>query len=107
MKALTAEQVASFHHNGFLYPIPALSPDETAYFLAGVDRLEAELGCSVAEADVKWRSHGYAHSPWFNELIRHPRILDAVEDVIGPDILVWTSTFFIKLRTASESNLVR
>jgi non-haem Fe2+, alpha-ketoglutarate-dependent halogenase len=96
MKALTAEQVASFQDNGFLYPIPALSPDETAYFLAGVRRLEAELGCPVAEAGVKWRSHGYAHSPWFNELIRHPRILDAVEDVIGPDILVWTSTFFIK-----------
>lgn len=96
MKALTAEQVASFHHNGFLYPIPALSPDETAYFLGGVERLEAELGCPVAEADVKWRSHGYAHSPWFNELVRHPGILDAVEDVIGPDILVWTSTFFIK-----------
>lgn len=96
MKALTAEQAASFRYNGFLYPIPALSVDEVAYFLAGVERLEAELGCPVAEADVKWRSHGYAHSPWFNELIRHPRILDAVEDLIGPDILVWTSTFFIK-----------
>ena len=45
---------------------------------------------------MKWRSHAYAHSPWFNDLIRHPRILDAIEDVIGPDILVWTSTFFIK-----------
>ena len=96
MKALTAEQVASFHHHGFLYPISALSPGEVAHFLAGVERLEADLGCPVAEADVKWRSHGYAHSPWFNELIRHPHILDAVEDVIGPDILVWTSTFFIK-----------
>ena len=45
---------------------------------------------------MKWRSHAYAHSPWFNDLIRHPRILDVIEDVIGPDILVWTSTFFIK-----------
>ena len=45
---------------------------------------------------MKWRSHAYAHSPWFNDLIRHPRILDAIEDVIGPNILVWTSTFFIK-----------
>jgi ectoine hydroxylase-related dioxygenase (phytanoyl-CoA dioxygenase family) len=26
----------------------------------------------------------------------HPRILDVVEDVIGPDILVYTATFFIK-----------
>ena len=96
MKALTQEQVDSFRYNGFLFPIPALTPDEIAVYLAGLHRLEAELGCAVADADVKWRSHAYAHSPWFNDLIRHPRILDAVEDVIGPNILVWTSTFFIK-----------
>ena len=96
MKTLTGEQVASFRHNGFLFPIPALAPEEIATCLAGLRRLEADLGCPVAEADVKWRSHAYAHSPWFNDLIRHPRILDAIEDVIGPDILVWTSTFFIK-----------
>ena len=96
MKALTQEQVESYRHNGFLFPVPALTPDEIAACLAGLERLETELGSPVAEADVKWRSHAYAHSPWFNTLIRHPRILDAIEDVIGPDILVWTSTFFIK-----------
>lgn len=96
MKALTQEQVSSYRYNGFLFPIPALAPDEIADCLAGVARLERELGSPVADADVKWRSHAYAHSPWFNKLIRHLRILDAVEDVIGPNILVWTSTFFIK-----------
>ena len=34
--------------------------------------------------------------PWADELVRHPRILDVVEDLIGPDILVYTATFFIK-----------
>ncbi len=96
MKALTEEQVDSFRYNGFLFPIPALAPEEIATCLAGLERLETSLGCAVADADVKWRSHAYAHSPWFNDLIRHPRILDAVEDIIGPNILVWTSTFFIK-----------
>jgi non-haem Fe2+, alpha-ketoglutarate-dependent halogenase len=96
MKALSPAQVASYRHDGFLFAIPALSPGEVADCLAGLVRLERELGASVAEADVKWRSHAYAHSPWFDRLIRHPRILDAIEDVIGPDILVWTSTFFIK-----------
>jgi hypothetical protein len=96
MKALTQTQVDSYRHNGFLFPIPALTPGEVATCLAGLHRLEADLGCPVAEADIKWRSHAYAHSPWFNDLIRHPRILDAIEDVIGPNILVWTSTFFIK-----------
>jgi len=96
MKTLTQEQVDSYHFNGFLFPVPALTQPEIADCLAGLERLETELGGPVAEADVKWRSHGHVHSPWFNRLIRHPRILDAVEDVIGPNILVWTSTFFIK-----------
>src|SRR5690348_7997325 len=88
MKALTQQQVDYYHHNGFLFPIPALTSDEVAICLAGLARLEHDLGCPVADADVKWRSHAYAHSPWFNDLVRHPRILDAVEDVIGPNILV-------------------
>ncbi len=96
MKALTQAQVDAYRYNGFLFPVPALTPEEVATCLTGLARLETELGGLVAEADIKWRSHAYAHSPWFNTLIRHPRILDAVEDVIGPDILVWTSTFFIK-----------
>jgi non-heme Fe2+,alpha-ketoglutarate-dependent halogenase len=96
MKALTKAQVDSYHFDGFLFPIPALTQDEVATCLVGLHRLESDLGSPVAEADVKWRSHAYAHSPWFNDLIRHPRILDAIEDVIGPNILVWTSTFFIK-----------
>src|ERR1700710_679200 len=96
MKALTQEQVNYYRDNGFLFPIPALTPHEIEFFLTGLQQLETELGGPVAEADVKWRSHAYAHSVWFDKLIRHPRILDAVEDVIGPHILAWTSTFFIK-----------
>ena len=33
---------------------------------------------------------------WMNDVVRNPRILDAVEDVLGPDILCWQSSFFIK-----------
>ncbi len=96
MKALTEEQLTYYRYNGFLFPLPALNQDEIAFFLASLEQFEDELGAPVAAADVKWRSHAYAHSLWFDTLIRHPRILDVIEDVIGPDILVWTSTFFIK-----------
>lgn len=96
MKALTQAQADAFRRDGFLFPIPALSAAEVAGGAAAVNRLEADLGCKVAEADVKWRSQAHVHSPWFSDLVRHPRILDVMEDVIGPDILVWTSTFFIK-----------
>ena len=38
----------------------------------------------------------YLILPWAARMARDPRILDVVEDLIGPDILIWTSTFFIK-----------
>ena len=34
--------------------------------------------------------------PWCDELIRHPRILDCIEDIIGPDILCWNVHLFAK-----------
>src|SRR4029453_15391031 len=33
---------------------------------------------------------------WLAELVRHPSVLDAVEDVLGPDILCWNTSFFTK-----------
>src|SRR3546814_9380306 len=33
---------------------------------------------------------------WMADLVRHPKILYAVEEVLGPDILCWQTTFFIK-----------
>jgi hypothetical protein len=33
---------------------------------------------------------------WINDMIRHPKILDAMEDLLGPNILCWNTSFFIK-----------
>jgi hypothetical protein len=93
---LTAEQVDRYRYDGYLYPIPALSPSEIAECLAGLARFEYWLGKPLTGADRKWRSAGYVFMPWVDALVRHPRVLDAVESVIGPNILVYTSTFFIK-----------
>lgn len=96
MSALTTEQVRQYEYDGFLFPMPALSPAERQVCLDGVGRLEAWLGTSMPEADRKWRSAPYTYLPWADDLVRHCAILDVVEAVIGPDILVYTATFFIK-----------
>ena len=96
MKSLTQAQVEAYREKGFIHPFPALSPAELAECRAGLERFEAELGSTVPKAEIKWRSHAYTHSPWFAKLATHPRILDVIEDLIGPNILIWTSTFFIK-----------
>lgn len=96
MKALTTAQVESYRHDGFLFPFPALDDGERLACLAGLARYERWLGTPVPQAENKWRTQPHALLPWYADLVRHPRILDIVEDLIGPDILVWTGTFFIK-----------
>lgn len=93
---LTAQQVEQYRWDGYLFPLPALSAEELAGCDAGLRRFETRLGAKLTEADRKWRSAGYVFLPWVDALVRHPRVLDAVESLIGPDILVYTSTFFIK-----------
>ena len=74
-------------------PGPRAAPEEAARYRAKLEAAEAAAGGSLPGA--------YRHKPhlvytWAQELIRHPKILDAVEALIGPDILAWESVFFIK-----------
>ncbi len=96
MKALREDQAAGFRRDGYLFPVPMLSADEIATALADLARYESWLGGPLPETERKWRTMPFVHLPWFNKLVRDPRVLDVVEDLIGPDILVWTSTFWIK-----------
>jgi ectoine hydroxylase-related dioxygenase (phytanoyl-CoA dioxygenase family) len=92
MKALTQAAIQQYQQQGYYAPVPALS---TAEAEAARARLEAyEAGADGMKGPLRHKSH--LLFTWLNDLIRHPRILDAVEDVIGPDILCWSSSFFIK-----------
>jgi non-heme Fe2+,alpha-ketoglutarate-dependent halogenase len=93
---LSSRQVEQYRYDGYLFPFPALSPDDIADCLAGLARYETWLGSPVNATDRRWRSASYVFLPWVDRLVTHPRVLDAVEDLIGPDILVYTATWFIK-----------
>jgi hypothetical protein len=84
-----------FANDGYVFPIDVL---DSAAALACRDELES------LEKQAKGRKLGnreqlnYPHVifRFAHRIACHPRILDAVEIILGPDILVWGSTFFIK-----------
>jgi len=98
LKKLTPAQVTSYERDGFLTPNPALSPDEPAALLVKLAAFEATLGGPLTSEAInaRYRSRTHILLPWVHSLVSHPAILDAIEDLIGPDILVYTSTWFIK-----------
>jgi hypothetical protein len=92
MQRLTEDLVRQYRDTGYLSPIRALSTAEAAQMRAKLEGFEADAGPLAG----KLRQKSHLLFTWLNDLIRHPRILDAVEDIIGPDILCWGTSFFIK-----------
>src|SRR5271157_3076144 len=92
MQALSEAAVRQYRDQGYIAPVPALTTAEAAALRARLEGYEAGAGALAG----KLRHKPHLLFTWLNDLIRHPRILDAVEDVIGPDILCWGTSFFIK-----------
>jgi len=92
-KLLSTDQVAAYRHRGFHFPIPALDSSEVAEFRRKLENYETQSGGPI-KAEMRDRSH--VLFTWIDEMIRHPKILDVVEDVLGPNILCWNTSFFIK-----------
>ncbi len=90
---LRAPEVIRYEERGFHCPVPALSPEEAQGYLAAYTALEARLGDGRPPAALLQL---HLHLRWAYDLATHPRVLDAVESVLGPDILVWTSQIFPK-----------
>ena len=92
-KLLSEAEVAAYRERGYHYPVNALSESEVSAFRKKLEDYEAGSGGPI-KGEMRHRSH--VLFTWINEMIRHPKILDAVEDLLGPNILCWNTSFFIK-----------
>ena len=93
LKSLTEEQVQKYNRDGYVFPMRVLSAAEAAEALRHVEDFEKE---QAVEAQAKLLFKAHLPFRWLSDLVRHPKILDAVEDVIGPNILCWGTSFFQK-----------
>lgn len=92
-KRLSSAQVAAYERDGFVFPIDVLRADEVRSFRGELEAWERDRGAPI---DFPEKSKSYLLFGWADALVHHPNILDAVEDLIGPDILVYHSTLFLK-----------
>ncbi len=92
-RSLTEEQIETYRRDGAVAPVPMMTPEEAARCRENFERLEETIG---GEAQTRYRMKAHLAFPWLTELLHHPKMLDAIEDLIGPDILAWGSSFFTK-----------
>jgi non-haem Fe2+, alpha-ketoglutarate-dependent halogenase len=96
---LTEAQIAAYERDGFVTPLTAFDAAQAAAYRRALTRDCAEAERPVSEAGIRQpstRVKSYLLFPWAAELVRHPAILDAVSQLIGPDILAFHSTVWFK-----------
>ncbi|HEX7952948.1 MAG TPA: phytanoyl-CoA dioxygenase family protein [Burkholderiales bacterium] len=90
---LSALQVGQYRERGYVFPVPALTPEEAADYRQMIEDFERRTGLAAGHVI---RNKGHLKLARLYNLIFHPQVLDAVEAVLGPDILCWGSSLFVK-----------
>ncbi len=91
-KILSAEAVEQFHRQGYAGPVQVLTEAEVRDYRARLESFERRF----PEHRKKLKSKSHLLCPWVMDIAEHPRVLDAFEDVLGPDLLCWSMAWRVK-----------
>ncbi|HUP77151.1 MAG TPA: phytanoyl-CoA dioxygenase family protein [Pirellula sp.] len=95
LKTLNPSQIKQYNETGYLMPFDGLNTAEARELRAFFDGVLAafiELGktsYSINTAHLRFAR--------IYQLVQHPRIVDAVADLLGPNVVCWGSHFFCKM----------
>jgi hypothetical protein len=96
-KRLTPDQIAFYNREGYLMPFDIFNPLEVERNRAYFDYILASMRAYNDGRDTYAINCYQTRCQGIYELATDPRILDLVEDLIGPDIIVWATHFFCKV----------
>jgi hypothetical protein len=83
---LTQQQIDFFQTNGYLFPLNAISSTEAATLRGRIEAYEAQSG---EEVNKRLKIKAHLAFPWMCELARSPAIVEAVQSLIGSDVLLF------------------
>ena len=89
LKLSQAEQ-EQYRRDGFIFPVRILDAAETANHRRRLEEIETKYG------PMHYRHKPYLLMKSASEIARNPALLDAIEDLLGPDILLWDGAYVIK-----------
>ena len=92
-KVLSDAAVEQYRRDGYYFPIDVMSPQEAAGFRRRLESYEESQGGRLKS---NYRHKVHLLFPWAYELVTHPKILDAVEDIMGPNLICWSTNLFAK-----------
>ena len=98
-KVLSEDAITQYREDGYFFPLRVLDEAQVNVCRKNLESFEASQGEPIGGAK---RNKSHLLFKWVDDLMREATILDAIEDLIGPDILCWNSLFWVK-EAKSES----
>ncbi len=93
MKGLTTRQLDHYKNKGYVSPVNALTSNEANEIRDEIEKIEKDWPGALEGIN---RNYIHLISPKFNKICLNKNILDAVESIIGKNILICGTTLFIK-----------
>jgi ectoine hydroxylase-related dioxygenase (phytanoyl-CoA dioxygenase family) len=89
---LAPDRVEFYKSQGYLAPLRCMTAERARWMVDELARCERDRGLSAGSIHFK----GHLVFKWSHELACSPELLDPVEALIGPDIMVFASKFWVK-----------
>jgi len=87
---LSRQQLTQYERQGIVFPIKALSSEEVAYF-------NSEFEALIKHCGLQRRLYNlHLFFEWAYRLATHGAVLDAIQDVLGANILVYSTLVIYK-----------
>ena len=96
---LSDEQISQYWNDGYLFPVSVFTAAEASAYRAELEEIEQEWFGSEAlprPLNQYKRVHSEIVMPLASQMALSPQVLDAVEGILGPDVMIWGAEFFIK-----------
>nr|XP_054593676.1 L-threonyl-[L-threonyl-carrier protein] 4-chlorinase-like [Nothobranchius furzeri] len=98
-----AELQQSYNQQGFLSPLSVLNEMELREARDAFAKLEDEFGKEYTQYSLH---NVHLQYPWVMSLTKHPRILQVIQAVLGPDVLLLDSRFICKYPILKPANIL-
>ncbi|RYV01082.1 phytanoyl-CoA dioxygenase [Shewanella sp. OPT22] len=92
-RSLTNDQISNYKNDGFVFPIKIFSEAKASDLKEKLQAIEQQQKKPYSKAQS---NKSYLLYDWADELVNHPAILDAIESLIGKDIICLMTNLFIK-----------
>jgi non-heme Fe2+,alpha-ketoglutarate-dependent halogenase len=98
---LTSEQQHYYEEKGYYSPIRVLGDSATAdfrnRFFEYIRNNQRRLNALLPREQIAILGETHTFLRWVYRIVSHPNVLDAVESVLGPNVLVWSTRWFPKM----------